>query len=101
MLVDDDKFNTYRAADRALQAMVDCGSFAPIAERQFTFLVHLDTLDDLYHYMSEGELIGDEMDYTVLDDAVGERVAQLLSTPGLDKEIILHRPVSMRSYRPL
>ena len=99
-LLDDDKFNTYRAADLALQEMVEHGSFTPIAERQFTFLVHLDTLDDLYTYLSERELIGEEWDYTVLDDTVGERVTQLLSTPGLDREIILHRPVYVRSYRP-
>ena len=41
-----------------------------------------------------------EMDYTMMDDSVGRRVAQLLSKPGIDKEIILHRPVCMRSYSP-
>lgn len=100
-LVDEDKHATYHAADRALAEAVERGLFAARDRHELTFLVHLDTARDLRDYLSEGELIGDEMDVTPIDEGILHRVDELLLAPGRRREVILERPVSMAAFLPI
>jgi hypothetical protein len=52
--IDDSyRFGTLRVADAAVQTMIDAGRFARERDVTFTFVYHLDSVDDWLEHMSE------------------------------------------------
>jgi hypothetical protein len=88
-----DDFEAERSAFNALAQVVSEGHFDLDDEREFSFRLHVDGLDELQGWLST------TWESALLTEGTTQRIEKLISTSGQPAEIVIVEPARMTKLR--